>query len=203
MKAHRLDLVARLFARAHDRRRLFEAALSAIATLVLGGLRTDVVGQEACPNGCAEGEICTDRGCVTPCENHRDCRSKHDDPCVSNMCIDAVCAMAIVDCFPGHECCEGECCPKSCELDVDCAVVDPCRWGRCGASGQCEFTELDPCIVCSTDAECAGSGQNTICCDGSCQRPCPEGTVMGKGCECRANGSASLDGLVILDDASG
>lgn len=203
MNQQRFDLLAKRFAAARDRRSLVQVAVSAVALFALNGLGRDVAGQEACLGGCEEGEVCTDGRCVTPCENHRDCRSKHDDPCVSNTCIEGICIMAIVDCLPGHECCDGECCPKSCEFDVECAVLDPCRWGRCGVSGQCEFTELDPCVVCSTDDECLGSGQNTICCDGSCKRPCPEGTLMGKGCECRANGSATLDGLVVRDDASG
>lgn len=203
MNQYRFDLLARRFATTADRRALFRAAVAAIAVHALGGLGKAVVGQEACPDGCAEDEICTDRGCMTPCANHRDCRSKHDDPCVSNMCIDAVCVTAIIECLPGSECCEGECCATSCELDVDCAVFDPCRWGRCGVDGQCEFTELDPCVICVSDEDCLGSGQNTVCCDGACHRPCPVGTVMGKGCECHATGSVNLDGVVVHDDASG
>jgi hypothetical protein len=64
---------------------------------------------------------------------------------------------------------------------------------------------LDPCLTCTSDAECAASGPNTVCCFGSCRRPCPEGSLMSKGCECRADGSAALngDGLVVRDDASG
>ena len=50
----------------------------------------------------------------------------------------------------------------------------------------CEFTELDPCVMCASDDECLGSGPDTICCDGACRRPCPDGTLMGKGCECHA-----------------
>ena len=71
------------------------------------GLRRQVVGQEVCPGGCAEGQLCTERGCMTPCANHRDCRSKHDDPCVSNTCVDGVCTTAIIECLPGSECCRG------------------------------------------------------------------------------------------------
>jgi hypothetical protein len=29
------------------------------------------------------------------------------------------------------------------------------------------------------------------------------GTVMGKGCECQVTGAANLDGVVVVDDASG
>ena len=203
MNQRHFDLLTRGFAMAHDRRKFCRATAMAAAAFAMGVGRKNATAQEACAGGCPEGEICTARGCVTPCENNRDCRSKHDDPCVSNMCIESVCMSAIVDCLPGHECCKGECCPKSCDFDVDCAVLDPCRWGRCGLSGQCEFTELDPCVVCVTDEECLASGHNTVCCDGSCQRPCPEGTIMGKGCECRANGSTSVDGVVVRDDASG
>jgi len=91
----------------------------------------------------------------------------------------------------------------SCDFDTDCAVWAPCLLSRCGTNGKCEFIELDPCIVCTTDQECAGSGQNTMCCDGTCQRPCPEGMMMGKGCECQAAGTATLDGVIVYDDASG
>ena len=203
MDQHRFDHLARQLAAAADRRALFRAALMAIAVNALGGSGSAVIGQETCPDGCGEGEVCAERGCVTPCANHRDCRSKHDDPCVSNMCIDSVCTTAIIECLPGSQCCEGECCATSCELDTDCTIFDPCRWGRCGVDGRCEFTELDPCVVCVSDDDCLGSDPNTVCCDGACRRPCPIGTLMGKGCECHAHGSASRDGIVVHDDASG
>jgi hypothetical protein len=159
--------------------------------------------QASCPDPCLQDQVCLDGRCVWPCENHRDCRSKHDDPCILNECLDGVCIEAIVDCLPGYECCDGACCPTGCEFDVDCAVLDPCRWGRCGENGQCEFTMVDPCLICASDLDCAGEALNTVCCGGACQRPCPEGTVMGKGCECRADGSAALNGPVVRDDASG
>ena len=203
MNQYRFDLVAKRFATAPNRRALFRAAVAAVAVDALSGLSRRVAGQEVCPGGCAEEEICTERGCMTPCGNHRDCRSKHDDPCVSNMCSDGVCISAIIECLPGSECCEGECCATTCELDSDCTVFDPCLWGRCGVDGHCEFTELDPCVICASDDDCLGEGQNTVCCDGACRRPCPTGTLMGKGCECHATGSVSLDGVVVHDDASG
>ena len=203
MNQHRFDLIAKKLATTTSRRSLFRAGLAALAVDALGGLGRRVVGQEVCPDGCAEDQLCTDRGCVNLCENHRDCRNKFDDPCVLNTCVDGVCTSAIIECLPGSECCEGECCATSCELDSDCAVFDPCRWGRCSVDGQCEFTELDPCLVCASDDECLGSSQNTVCCDGACRRPCPVGTLMGKGCECHAYGSANLDGVVVRDDASG
>jgi hypothetical protein len=203
MNPHQFDLIARRFASAATRRALFGAALMAAAAQALDGLRRRSVGQAVCPDGCAEGQVCTDRGCVTPCANNRDCRSKHDDPCVSNTCVDGFCTTAIIECLPGSHCCKGECCPTSCELDDECAVFDPCLWGRCGVDGRCEFTEIDPCVICASDDECLGSGQDTVCCDGACRRPCPTGTVMGKGCECHAYGSATLDGVVVHDDASG
>ena len=202
MHVHHFDFLARRLATAPNRRRFLTAAAS-IAVFALSGLRRNAAGQEGCEGGCAEGEVCTGGLCITPCENHRDCRSKHDDPCVSNICLRGVCTSAIIECLPGHECCDGECCPKSCDFDVDCAVLDPCLWGRCGVDGRCEFTVIDPCHVCASDIECTNSGQNTVCCDGACRRPCPVGTVMGKGCECQAPGLAALDDVVVVDDASG
>jgi hypothetical protein len=203
MNQDRFDLFARRVAASANRRALFKAALAATALGAWTGLERVVVAQEACPGGCAEDQICSERGCITPCANHRDCRSKHDDPCVSNMCTDGVCTTAIIECLPGSECCEGECCATTCELDDDCTVFDPCRWGRCGVDSHCEFTELNPCVICASDEDCLGSGQNTICCGSACRRPCPVGTLMGKGCECHANGSANVDGIVVHDDASG
>ena len=203
MQQHRFDLFARRFATAANRRALFKAALTALVVDAYSGLGSVVVGQEACSSGCAENQLCTNRGCVTSCMNHRDCRNKHDDPCVSNTCVDGFCASTIIECLPGSECYKGECFATSCELDSDCTVFDPCEWGRCGVDGHCEFTELDPCVMCASDEECLSSGPNTICCDGACRRPCPGGTVMGKGCECQVSGSANLDGIVVHDDASG
>jgi hypothetical protein len=203
MDQHQFDLVARRFATAANRRALFRAALTAIAAAALGGTRRSALAQGLCPDGCAEGQLCTERGCVTPCANHRDCRNKHDDPCELNTCVEGFCTTAIIECLPGSHCCEGECCATSCELDAECTSFDPCLWGRCGVDGRCEFTELDPCVVCTSDEECIGSAPDTVCCDGACRRPCPQGMVMGKGCECHVYGSVSLDGVVVHDDASG
>jgi hypothetical protein len=46
-------------------------------------------------------------------------------------------------------------------------------------------------------------GMNTLCCAGMCRRPCPDGLVMGKGCECQANADGTNNGLIVRDDASG
>jgi hypothetical protein len=118
-------------------------------------------------------------------------------------CLDGVCFAAIVDCLPGYECCEGSCCPAGCSDDSACVVFEPCWLGRCGAEGQCEFIELDPCVVCVWDDECLVAEPNTVCCGGTCRRPCPEGTVMGKGCECGSIGLTSMDDVLVIDDASG
>lgn len=201
MHHQRFDRFARQIAAAGDRRSFIRAVVA--AAIAVAGSRQGARGQEACSGGCPEDQVCLSGACSPGCVNHRDCRSKHDDPCISNNCIDGLCVSAIVDCLPGYECCQGECCAKGCSLDIDCAVLEPCRWGRCGLNGQCEFTELDPCIVCASNDECVGNGQNTFCCDGACRRPCPDGTIMGKGCECRAGESVTLDGLVVRDDASG
>lgn len=190
MDHHRFDHLTRQIAAATDRRSLIRVAMA--AALGVAASRRSARGQEECLGACDAG-----------CTNHRDCRGKHDDPCISSMCINGLCVSAIVDCLPGYECCQGECCPRGCTLDTDCALLEPCRWGHCGVDGQCEFTELDPCIICQSSNDCIGNGLNTACCDGACRRPCPDGTTMGKGCECGASGSATLDGIVVYDDASG
>jgi hypothetical protein len=203
MNPHLFDVFTKQLAALRPRRALLRGVLAVIAAAARSGLPSPVVGQEDCPGGCAEKQLCTDRGCVTPCANHRDCRNKHDDPCVSNTCEDGFCATAVIECLPGSECYKGECYATSCELDADCTVFDPCLWGQCGIDGRCEFTELDPCVICAGDEDCLSSAPNTVCCDGACRRPCPDGTLMGKGCECHAFGSVSLDGIVVHDDASG
>jgi hypothetical protein len=202
MNPHQFDVFAKQLVVLGHRRALLKGALAVITLTASSGMRS-VVGQEACPDGCAENQLCTDSVCVTPCANHRDCRNKHDDPCMSNTCVDGFCTSAIIECLPGSECYKGECYATSCETDAECTVFDPCQWGRCGIDGRCEFTELDPCVICASDEECLSSEPNTVCCDGACRRPCPGGIVMGKGCECQALRAANLDGIVVRDDASG
>jgi hypothetical protein len=204
MDHRQFDRLTRRLASPGDRRGLLRLGLTMLASLPLPRVAGAAAAQEGCPGDCPADQVCVNGGCFRPCITHRDCRSKKkDDPCMSNTCVNGVCLQAIIDCQPGYECCQGECCPTSCMADADCAVADPCRWGRCGAEGVCVFTVIDPCPVCVTSDDCQSSAPNTFCCDGVCQRPCPEGTIMGKGCECRADSSAVLDGLVVRDDASG
>lgn len=205
MDHYRFDRIARRMAVAGDRRKILRGALVSAAWFVISVPWRGVSSQDDCVGGCATDEVCVDGLCARACTTDRDCRSKKkDDPCILNSCVDGICVEAVLDCLPGYECCErGTCCPKGCVVDAECVVLDPCRWGRCGLDGLCAFTELDPCIVCATDDDCRGNGEDVICCGGACQRPCPEGTAISKGCECRADGSATLDGLVVHDDASG
>ena len=203
MNPHQFDQFAVRLAALGHRRALVKGVLAALTLTAPIGRPRIVVGQDACPDGCAENQRCTDSGCVTPCANHRDCRNKHYDPCVSNTCLDGFCASAIIECLPGSECYKGECFASSCGDDTDCTVFDPCQWGRCGVDGRCEFTELDPCVICTSDDGCLAAAPNSACCGGACRRPCPEGTVMGKGCECQVYGLVDLDGIVVRDDASG
>lgn len=183
-------------------RGLTRRALAAFGGLLMGGAVTGrMAAQEDC--GCYEGETCRDGHCFTACATNRDCRSRqNDDPCVLNSCVDGICVSAIVDCQPGYECCYGECCNKRCATDAECAVFDPCRIGAC-QSGVCVFTQIDPCNPCVSDADCLANGMNTQCCSGSCRRPCPDGLVMGKGCECVANADGTGNGLIVRDDESG
>jgi hypothetical protein len=201
MDQQRFDDLARRLATGGHRRTLLKIALGLVAATTLKPAR-GARSQAACEPPCAEGQVCQDGACLRPCVTHRDCRSKKDDPCISNTCVDGFCVEAIVDCQPGFECCKGECCSKSCETDAECAVLDPCRRGSCSPEGQCVFTYFDPCILCQSDEECV-DGANTICCGGACKRPCPDGAVMGKGCECRASMPGTMNGLVVRDDASG
>jgi hypothetical protein len=204
MKHHEFDRLVRDLGSGSDRRRVLRAGLTALAIAPFHRNTRAAVAQETCPGDCPADEVCANGACVRPCATHRDCRSKKkDDPCIANTCVDGVCIEAIVDCQPGFECCRGECCPKSCASDAECAVVDPCRWGSCGEEGVCVFQQIDPCPVCVTSEDCQTGGPNTFCCDGVCQRPCPDGTIVGKACECQADSSAVQTGLVVRDDASG
>jgi hypothetical protein len=202
MDRHWFDDLSRNLAKTRNRRAFVRVVIAFLA-LAADAQTRNAVGQEACPESCPDGQSCLGGVCQRVCETHRDCRSKHDDPCISNMCVNGVCNEDIIDCLPGFECCKGECCAKGCADDSECHIFDPCRYGTCGAEGLCEFTTLDPCVICETDEDCAANEPNVVCCAGSCKRPCPEGTQMGKGCECRADESAALSGLVVRDDASG
>ena len=201
MDDERIASLARTLAAFQDRRGLVRSALMGLL-LFLPTARL-ARAQEDCGGACYDGQLCQHGICVTPCANDRDCRSKKDDPCVLNTCNNGVCIQAMAECLPGYECCRGECCPKPCATDAECAVLDPCRLGRCDVNGFCAYTSIDPCTLCQSDSECLHVGDGLICCGGACQRPCPDGTVIGKGCECTANGSATINGLVVRDDASG
>lgn len=201
MESRRFDQLARRLGIARNRRQVFSVLGGAVFSMASS--RAAPAAQDECVSRCPSGEYCADGICVPGCQDNRDCRDKHDDPCLLNQCIEGVCASAIVDCLPGYECCEGSCCPAGCSDDSACVVFEPCWRGQCGAEGQCEFIELKPCFVCEWDDECLASAPNTSCCGGSCRRPCPEGTVMGKGCECGAIGLTSMDDVLVRDDASG
>lgn len=198
MNVNQFDRLAVGLSQGVTRRALSAAAASVLTSLVVR--RT--ASADAC-GGCFDGETCIDGGCWRTCESSRDCRSKQkDDPCVNNSCLGGICVMAIVDCQPGYECCFGECCNKRCGTNEECAVFDPCRTGAC-VDGVCQFTLIDPCNPCVSDTDCLSQGMNTWCCGGMCRRPCQEGLVMGKGCECQINVDGTSNGLVVRDDASG
>jgi hypothetical protein len=201
MESRRFDDLSRQLGSVRNRRRM----LSVLGGAVVSGIWSHAArsAQDECATRCESGSYCSDGECVPGCSNHRDCRSKHDDPCLLHECLGGVCVSAIVDCLPGYECCEGACCPAGCSDDSQCVVFEPCWRGQCGTAGQCEFIELDPCVVCEWDDECLASAPNTVCCGGACRRPCPEGTVMGKGCECGTIGLTSMDDVLVRDDASG
>ena len=185
------------------RRALLKAALAAMAFGTLSGQCKVVIGQEA---ALAVAPRTSSAPIAVASLHARTIATAAASTMirVSRICAtDGFCATAIIECLPGSECYKGECCATTCELDDDCTVFDPCRWGRCGVDSHCEFTELDPCVICASDEDCLDSGQNTVCCGGACRRPCPVGTLMGKGCECQAIGSVNLDGVVVHDDASG
>jgi hypothetical protein len=201
MESGRFDALSRRIGAVQDRRRLLSLLGGAVLTAL--GRNAALAAQNECASRCPSGEYCAGGVCVPGCRNNRDCRNKHDDPCLLHQCIEGVCASAIVDCLPGYECCTGSCCPAGCSDDSQCVVFEPCWRGQCGTDGQCEFIELNPCVVCEWDDDCLDSAPNTTCCEGACRRPCPEGTVMGKGCECGAIGLTSMDDVLVRDDASG
>lgn len=201
MDHQKFDDLVRAFGRGWRRR----TVLRGLAALVLGGTgerRQFAAAQEACAYACEEDEVCRGGVCIQTCEFDRHCRSKKDDPCILKMCIEGFCTEAIVDCQPGFECCDGACCEKSCIADDECAIFDPCRFGRC-QEGVCAFFGIDPCITCLADVDCTPTAPTVICCAGVCRLPCPPGTTMSKGCECLANESGIQNGLIVQEDASG
>jgi hypothetical protein len=201
MESRRFDELTRQLGAVWHRRVVLAAIPAAMIALV--GTRASSFAASECERRCRPGEYCADGACVPGCGNNRDCRNKHDDPCMLHECLNGVCASAIIDCLPGYECCEGACCRSGCADDSECVVFEPCWRGQCGDDGQCEFIELDPCIICEFDDDCLASAPNTTCCGGACRRPCPEGLVMSKGCECGTIGLTSMDDVLVRDDASG
>ncbi len=179
-------------------------ALAGMAGLAIAGpaaVRTRA--QAECPDGCPRNQRCVDGACVRACQGDGDCRDR-DDACIGGRCQDGVCSQFAARCEAGYVCCgNGECCGQSCRLDLDCFVADPCVTARC-ADGTCDYTRRDPCVGCEADADCALA--EGICCDGTCISPCPEGSVLSKGCECRVNalgGVTIISGNAATDDASG
>jgi len=181
-------------------------ALRALAGMAGLGIAGSAVvrgrAQAECPDGCPRNQRCVDGACVRACQGDGECRDRAD-ACIGGRCSDGVCSQFAARCEAGYLCCgNGECCPQSCRLDFDCFVVDPCVTSRC-VEGTCAFTRRDPCVVCAVDADCdLASG---ICCGGACISPCPEGSILSKGCECRVT---ALAGVIItsnaaIDDASG
>ena len=129
MDDERIDSIARAMAGLQDRRSLMRGAVLVIAA-VLPMQRRRVLAQDDCGGQCPQGQQCQRGICITPCANDRDCRSKKDDPCILNTCINGICIQAIADCLAGYECCRGECCPKRCGVDAECAVARSLPIGR-------------------------------------------------------------------------
>jgi hypothetical protein len=196
------DRLTRRLAGTIGRRGALRSLVGVAGLAVAGSAAVRSRAQDACPEGCGRNRRCVDGACVRACQGDGDCRDG-DDACIGGRCRDGVCSQFAARCEAGYVCCgNGECCGQSCRLDLDCFVADPCVTGRC-ADGTCEFTRREPCVVCAADADCAETGGT--CCGDACISPCPEGSVLSKGCECRVT---ALDGVIIAgnaatDDASG
>lgn len=202
MDAQGFDRFARRLAASTGRRGALRTLAGLVGLVAAGSAAVRSQAQDGCPDGCGRNQRCVDGACVRACEGDDDCRDG-GDACIGGRCRDGVCSQFAARCEAGYVCCgNGECCAQSCRLDLDCYVADPCISARC-AEGTCEFTRRDPCVVCEADADCALA--EGICCGGACISPCPEGSVLSKGCECRVD---ALDGIIIagnasIDDASG
>jgi hypothetical protein len=214
MDGGRFDDLTRDMAAGLQRRGLLRAALGGLAACFVGV--RGAVAQEGngrgserrdCPDGCPDGERCVAGACRPSdgvCREDRDCRDEAD-ACIGGTCEEGQCSQFVVDCRPGYLCCNnGECCPQPCTTDIDCFVADPCEVGRC-VEGACAFETKDPCYTCEQDADCENLDNPAFCCEGVCMRPCPEGTTLGKGCECVAGSIEDLNanGVSESDDASG
>jgi hypothetical protein len=216
MDGERFDRLARGLAAGMGRRRLARAVLGGVAAVLLGGGSRALAqdggdaaddGRRDCPDGCPDGQRCIDGACREDdgaCREDRDCRDEAD-ACIGGRCEDGRCVQFVVDCVPGYLCCgNGECCPQPCATDIDCFVADPCQVGRC-LDGACSFEREDGCFLCEDDDDCAILENPAFCCEGVCTSPCPEGTTLGKGCECVAGSLDDLnaDGIDVSVDESG
>lgn len=202
MDSQGFDRLTKQLATAVGRRRMLGGLLGMVGLAGASRFAAESRAQAECPDGCPRNRRCVDGKCVRACQRDGECRSQ-SDACVGGRCRDGVCSKFAVRCEAGYTCCgNGECCAQSCRLDLDCFVAEPCVTARC-VDGTCDYTRRESCVVCADDADCEASGGT--CCDGTCVSPCPEGSVLSKGCECRVTGA---DGIIIttnpaVDDASG
>ncbi len=75
-----------------DRRRLLSRARRGGGCRALVARGVDPPKTSA-QRGVGPVEYCADGVCVPGCRNHRDCRSKHDDPCLLHECLGGVCVV--------------------------------------------------------------------------------------------------------------
>jgi len=159
---------------------------------------------------CAQGEICTDQGCVSVCSQDSDC--PQGDVCKSNQCVaptkqpgGLVACTKDADCGSGQQCVGtgtwAQCTAKSnvCQYSSECAQGDVCADGECLTD--CSKGQTCPsgtactkgvCIPnagsqCTSDAQCSGSTPK--CEDGSCVAQCDPNAqpdTCGAGYYCNA-----------------
>lgn len=97
------------------------------------------------------------------CTQDAECLDGDLDPCTGATCVDGSCTYFIVDCIPGHVCCDnGACCPSEepgiCLTDADCMPTsgDPCEGTLCEGGVCVSFL-----VSCAADHACCGNG---ACC---------------------------------------
>lgn len=133
-------------------------------------------------SGCAQNEVCTDKGCVTKCAVDTDCPK--GTVCKSSQCVAPTSDQGTTEeCTTKADCKGGTCVankcvacggtngPCPCAATTDCNQGEVCSGKLCvGASSTCKYS-----------SEC---GLGKVCADGQCVGDCSNGGACASGQVC-------------------